>query len=796
VVAINGTTNLNGNATWVAGDWVLWNGVSNTWTRVQIGAQLGLGSAAFVNLGEGTTPGTALDAGEAATLYATKISPTTTGILSLNSALMFTTSGAASFAILDLLGNILAVMAQDGSPNFAGLQARFAGLGITQQQISGVEVIADPMGNILAALGTDGSPSFAGASAVLAGITMSPSALVPAGTILLVDPYGTILNVWGTSGTQALPAVATYSADEIAQRNAAALARSMIVKGRVNTTMQRPVANYNVCAWYGQSDCVGAQGAPAITVSQPFDCLMYGQSDRPQNVSGTGTGANLFTPVGDTNFHPLVATNQQKSSGALFTPLEGGFQSVTGVTFNEATQTISVSSPTANQIQLVSGSLVSTPVGGSGQPAFDFTQIFAAGDTIAFGGAGLAGLWAPLATIGLNLNPTTIQSVTATTIVLVTESGSDIPSTVPDTPISEVNFYVTNNVPTNFGENPVTAATNMWRKQQLAFRALAADPSRLLVATNSAIGGTTIAQLSKGASPNLYNRVISGVSAIAAKAALASDTCVCPFVTYLQGDSDGDQGTIGSAYSAALATLVANLRADIVSATGQSAPPAFLMYQSSGQGISGPTGVAIAMAQLDFALAPPNPDVYMIGPYYAVPDFGVHLTTNGYRWFGEMYGKITHRLFERGESWLPLSPTNITYQGNTILVDFHVPEPPLQFQSCYIDTTPTLFSDAGFSVTDSVGSNPVSAVVLVGDTVVQITCARLLIGPVTVNYAADSAHTWSGNLCDSDPTVSNTSYQYTDFSGQSPCEELENLVSSPYPLWNWCVVFSMPATAS
>ena len=62
-------------------------------------------------------------------------------------------------------------------------------------------------------------------------------------------------------------------------------------------------------------------------------------------------------------------------------------------------------------------------------------------------------------------------------------------------------------------------------------------------------------------------------------------------------------------------------------------------------------------------------------------DRGGHLDANGYRWFGEMLGKVYYQTKVQGKTFKPLQPTEIMREKlpNQVRIKYHVPVPPLVF---------------------------------------------------------------------------------------------------------------------
>ncbi len=354
-----------------------------------------------------------------------------------------------------------------------------------------------------------------------------------------------------------------------------------------------------------------------------------------------------------------------------------------------------------------------------------------------------------------------------------------------------------------YGETVLEGATNFFRKLQLGMRGLVSDASRQLVASSCGVGGMTIEALSKGASPELFNRLRGCATALQAAATAASKSYGVAAIIFMQGEANytpgagyaSDQAT----YLAELIKLRADINADIATTiAGQASPPAWFTYQTN-QNFTADT-ISIGMAQLNAALT--QPGWYLAAPDYPVTDKGGHLDPNGYRWMGAQFGKVMHRVLNLGQRWLPLYPTQITFRAFSILVDFHVPEPPLVFDVPWVGSDtgsgtigPATLSNQGFTVYDAGGIVPITAVSIASDTQVLITVGRALGSAPYLRYADLTYNSGNGGLRDSDPTISADLYSYTAGNGQYAAANVPALVGNPYPLWNWCVAFNMPIVA-
>lgn len=337
----------------------------------------------------------------------------------------------------------------------------------------------------------------------------------------------------------------------------------------------------------------------------------------------------------------------------------------------------------------------------------------------------------------------------------------------------------------NEGEGAVACA-NFFRKLWLQSQGLMQDSNRRLVLSNCAVNGRTIEQLSKGASPELYNRVREAISRVKTIASSQSLTYRVAAFTWLQGEWNYGTGYGGNdtlaGYKALLAQLYSDLLADFCS---DQDPAALFMYQTSGKYTNDNKNLAIGMAQLQFSLE--NQNCYMVAPSYPYPDKDGHLDPNGYRWQDMQFAKVMHRVLNLGEGWEPLHCRNATLTDNVALLDYVVPAPPLQWGKPFVILVQTDYADKGYRATDLTGDLPITDVQIVADTVVQITFGRAPVKPVNIWYADKTVHNGNGCLMDSDTFQSSENYEYNAGTGQYSEANITSMVNKPYPLNNWAV---------
>lgn len=341
------------------------------------------------------------------------------------------------------------------------------------------------------------------------------------------------------------------------------------------------------------------------------------------------------------------------------------------------------------------------------------------------------------------------------------------------------------------GENSVVAVTNHVAK---AWAERGGAPARKWVAAATGVSGKTIEQLSKGASPNLYQRNIDAVTLHKSLADAASETSAVAALLWMQGEWNYDTSHGGDAtktgYKAKLVQLRADLNADIAAVTGQALPASFFTYQTSASFVDDTNQLAIGMAQWEFARE--NAGCWMVGPIYPVTDKGGHLDPNGYRWFGSLMSKVIRHVLVDRLDWRPLSPLWVEYKAGTVYLGLHVPAPPVQFSLPYVVNTATDFIAKGFRLTDDYGDVAISSVEIVGATVIAIKPARTLQSNPLLWAGSKTTFNGVTCVCDSDGMRSDDLYNYSAGSGDYVAANVVALIDKPYPLNNWLINFCLP----
>lgn len=287
----------------------------------------------------------------------------------------------------------------------------------------------------------------------------------------------------------------------------------------------------------------------------------------------------------------------------------------------------------------------------------------------------------------------------------------------------------------------------------MANQITALAPTHRALVTVAGLGATAYVGLKKGTAT--YNRALDQIEAGATAAAGLGLTHGVSVVTVIHGETDADLNNV--AYDDDLAEWQADYEADIKAITGQTGTIPMLVSQCSSAGANND----VPLAQLRAHVEHPGV-IVVVGPKYHLPtaDPGVddrHLSSHGYRHLGEDFAKAYDALIRNG-SWEPVRPRSVSRAGAVITIQFHVPEPPLVFDTVRVAAT----TNQGFEW--SGGGETITNVAITANDTVQITLSATPAPGGRVKYA--QASTMRGNLRDSDATVGN------------------------YDLFNWCLHFN------
>lgn len=348
----------------------------------------------------------------------------------------------------------------------------------------------------------------------------------------------------------------------------------------------------------------------------------------------------------------------------------------------------------------------------------------------------------------------------------------------------------------SFGETPLSGWLNFGKLLHNQRLMVDNDSSRIFAGACCGVGGKTIAQLSKGATPNFYNHVITALQAIKAAADAAGKTSrFCGFM-WMQGENDGS--TAYDAYMTALNTLYNNICTDGMAIFGQTLPPHWYNYQLGGTYTSDSNSMAVSRALLDFCDNNPglatfvNPVGHLPKPVNTDGNDN-HMFANSYRWFGCDAGKVMD-LVQRGCGRPVFRMREAIFSEDTVNIAFSVPVPPVKFTPGYVGNVATSFADKGFTIKDAQGvlHGTDLTVTLASDVVVKIVASRKLVAPVSIWLGDKTYHSGVHNIADSDDSLS--TYKWELVTGSPAAESISELNGKPYALQNWCGADIITAT--
>lgn len=346
-----------------------------------------------------------------------------------------------------------------------------------------------------------------------------------------------------------------------------------------------------------------------------------------------------------------------------------------------------------------------------------------------------------------------------------------------------------------------------------------------LITTSFGFGGSSIAQLMSSArqadikslykysynieSSTGYADFTASLGPIKTMADNHGSKVCCPAIVFMQGErdyySDAELISLSAAsphayacgddkdrYKKAMTNLKNDMQQACMSAYGQTTKPLFFIYQVSGPFIV-KHDMGITEAQKEFAAE--NDDVILLPATYFTPNYTEtgHLSTNGYRWYGEYIGKALFEALVQKHVSKPVLATDATFSGSEIRIKIANAVLPL----CIDTYTVEAATNYGFSVWSNGTSAAISKVSIYGDEIV-IKTSGTLASPVEVSYAGYEKG-GTGNIRDS--AKYGSYYKYLDDSadkGTSGSLTLSHrakdssgayLTGANYPMHNWLSPF-------
>lgn len=322
-----------------------------------------------------------------------------------------------------------------------------------------------------------------------------------------------------------------------------------------------------------------------------------------------------------------------------------------------------------------------------------------------------------------------------------------------------------------YGETPHSAMAN-----DITALVEAASPGKDYVTVHTIVGesGQGIVALEKqagdttGITGHAYAATLFEVAAITRLARAAGKTYGVGVIVMTHGETDSGSST----YKDDLVQLLSDYNADLTPITGQSQKiPMYLSQQHAYPNGAASKGQRPVANQVQWQLGVDHKgDFVCTGPKYQYPanpdGDGVHLSATGYQLLGEKVAQVYYQRVVVGNDWQPLQPMVVERSGRIVTVHFHVPAPPLQWDSSF--DTPAIAeweNGRGFELRAGSTNIPIDSVGISGDSVqitagIDLPATGLIVGYALTSQGvqmstASRAVRW-GQLRDSDPFVGTT----------------------------------------
>jgi hypothetical protein len=336
-----------------------------------------------------------------------------------------------------------------------------------------------------------------------------------------------------------------------------------------------------------------------------------------------------------------------------------------------------------------------------------------------------------------------------------------------------------------YGETALEGDANAFKKLMSNYF-MSPQLSQAIVSFAAGVGGKNIDELSKGATPDYYNKYLDAIALLKSIATTEGGTSCLTSMQVMMSQSGN--GEVLSTYEPKLRSMIENLQADAMAEFGQTEPPAIYLLQPGSNYTSDAGDFGVHMAHI---AVQDMQGVYLVGPQYGYPREGAgHWNANSYRWYAAQNAKVRYRTQVLGQGWHPLEPRQAEYTEGAVFCDFLVPCAPLQFQDTWVGN-PTVLTDyetKGFTLTDSSGEVEILSVEIYGETSVKITPAAPLDGNAYLWYG-DTSHGGAGNLVDSDTWLHPYEWETVPVVNGNNGENIPELVGEKYSGANRCVQF-------
>lgn len=411
--------------------------------------------------------------------------------------------------------------------------------------------------------------------------------------------------------------------------------------------------------------------------------------------------------------------------------------------------------------------------GATKAPSWDWVGVIGTGQSLSVGTAPITSRTQPFHNLKLDL---------ASVVVPPWDAG-DNDSTMSMVPLIEPIRSPTNGgtrpYPGNiYGETPHSAMANTLtnlvqcegaEKDYVTVHTVVGESGQGIVALQKETGSTT------GSTGRAYAATVFEVETITRLAQLAGKTYGVGVVVMTHGETDSGSST----YKAALIRLLDDYNKDLSQITGQTERfPMYLSQQHAYPNNSDKNNLTTGqrpvanIVQWQLGVERKG-DFVCVGPQYQYQANnnadGVHLSALGYQMLGEKNAQVYYQRAVLGHDWQPLQPTTVARSGRSVVVNFNVPVPPLNWDTSFDPPVLTEWVNGrGFELRSSSKNITISSVEISGNSVVvtadsDLPTTGLIVGYALANQGAQMTQAsksvrW-GQLRDSDPFVGYTSGQ-------------------------------------
>lgn len=197
---------------------------------------------------------------------------------------------------------------------------------------------------------------------------------------------------------------------------------------------------------------------------------------------------------------------------------------------------------------------------------------------------------------------------------------------------------------------------------------------------------------------------------------------------------NADWATPRDTYRAQVEQLMADVRADVRTRTGQLWQFPFIFIQDADGQADAPANVQYepTAAAAYYDLVREGKVLISSSAYHVEHSDDRHQTGNGSMQLGQHLGRALYEAVYRGGTWTGLRPREvIRYRRNKALIRFHVPVAPIVFRTDVV----TLPPNYGFRFHDDQGGTAIVNQEIVGPDEVLLTFGRDMAGSPEVSYA-------------------------------------------------------------